>query len=649
MIKVEKCLFVNRAPFQEDLEITFKDGVNVLCGVNGRGKTTILSYIVDALYEMARPNYQSSFEGKEIKYYRLSSTTNSINPGNPSIVYIRFKLDSKLVDFIEVVGDLSEADYESYVNLEGKVDYQKIKNGLSSRNSVKLISCGATHKGIKDAFQKYVLTYFPSYRYELPGFLNDPYRSDIEIGNDARFSDELPNPLEIRTGLDDLSSWLLDVVLDWEVNKQTQKVSSRDGEIEIDLTPERGLWSNLCMLIKNILVSKKYPGIVRFGIGRRSRGNNRISVENEPPSGRNVQISPNLSLLSSGETALLCLFGEIIRQGDRLNNNIPIEQIEGIVLIDEIEKHLHIRLQKEVLPILLKLFPKVQFIVSSHSPFLNMGLASEPDLKSQIYDLDNGAMECEPTTSEVYQNTYELFLNERNKYAEALTEIRPKIESLTKTLVITEGKTDWKHFKKALEYYKSQGEFVDLDIELYEYEMNFGDSELNTTLTKYSRIPNRFKIIGLFDCDEGNGGGIHKEGGTRNYGNNVYGMSIPIPDYRSYNDGGISVEFLYKDEDLKKADSNNRRLYVTSEFNENGRNKADSKIGVRNSDAIKKNIDVTKEKIYDHDVIDINGNSLALSKENFAANVLNSVPPFDNMDFSGFRAVFERLRIIIAL
>ena len=649
MIKVDRCLFINRAPFKDNLEIVFKEGVNVLCGVNGRGKTTILSYIVDALYEMARPNYHSSFEWKENKYYRVSSSTNSINPGSPSIAYIRFKLDSMSVDFIEVIGNLSEADYESYVKYDGKIDYQKIKNGLSSRNSVKLISCGATHKGIKDAFQKYVLTYFPSYRYELPGYLNDPYKSDIEIGNDARFSEELPNPLEIRTGLDVFSSWLLDVVLDWEVNKQTQKVSFRDGEKEIDLTPERGLWNNLSMLVKNILVSKNYPGRVRFGIGRRSKSGNRISIMHDISDEQHEQICPNLSLLSSGEAVLLCLFGEIIRQADNLNNNVLLAHIQGIVLIDEIEKHLHIRLQKEILSRLLNLFPNVQFIVSSHSPFLNMGLASESGLKSQIYDLDNGAMECEPTTNEIYQNTYELFLGERNKYAEVLAEIRPKIESLTKTLVITEGKTDWKHFKKALEYFKSRGELVDLDIELYEYEMNFGDSELNSTLTKYSRIPNRFKIIGLFDCDEGNGRDIHKEGGIRNYGNNVYGMSIPVPDYRTYNDGGISVEFLYKDEDLKKADSNKRRLFVTSEFNKDGRYKADLTIGVKNTEKVKNYIETSNEKIYDHDVIDINSNSLALSKECFAANVLNAVPPFDNMDFTGFRAVFERLSSIIAL
>ena len=53
------------------------------------------------------------------------------------------------------------------------------------------------------------------------------------------------------------------------------------------------------------------------------------------------------------------------------------------------------------------------------------------------------------------------------------------------------------------------------------------------------------------------------------------------------------------------------------------------------------------EKIHDHDVIDIGGISLALSKENFATNILNSIAPFDSVDFSGFRAVFDRLNSLI--
>ena len=647
MILVDKCLFINRAPFKDNLEISFKEGVNVLCGINGRGKTTILSYIVDAFYEMAKPNYRGSFEGKEYKYYRLSSSFHTINPGKPSIVYIRFKLEERTIDYIDVRGKLTEAEYNDLVKYETKVEYGKIKNGLQSSDTVKLFSCDDTDKAIKDAFAKNVLTYFPSYRYELPGYLNNPYREDVEISNAIKFSGELPNPIEVCTGLTEFSSWILDVVLDWEVNKNIQSIRAQDKIVNVDITPESGVWNNLSSMMKSILISKNCPGRVRFGIGRRSKSGNRISVMHDSPSGQSEQLCPNLSLLSSGETALMCLFGEIIRQADTLRNNIPLNQIQGIVLIDEIEKHLHIRLQKEILPGLLKLFPGIQFIVSSHSPFLNMGLASEQGIKSQIFDLDNGALQCEPTTNEVYQNTYELFLGERNTYAEALSSIQPKIDALTKPLVITEGKTDWKHIKKALEFYKANGEYTDLDFELLEYDHDFGDSKLDGALKHYSQFPNRFKIVGIFDCDEANGKRIHSSGGIQDYGNDVFGMSIPIPDFRLYNKSGISIEFLYQDTDLKKLDSNGRRLFISSEFNANGRLSADLSIGVKNEKEIKEYLDPSKEKVHDHHVIDIHGKSLALSKEDFAVNILDSIPPFDSVDFSGFKAVFGRLNGII--
>lgn len=649
MILVDKCLFINRAPFKDNLEISFKEGVNVLCGINGRGKTTILSYIVDAFYEMAKPNYRGSFEGKEFKYYRLSSSFHTIDPGKPSIVYIRFKVEERTIDYIDVRGKLSEAEYNDLVKYETKIEYGKIKNCLQASDTVKLFSCDDTDKAIKDAFAKNVLTYFPSYRYELPGYLNTPYKENVEISDSIRFSGELPNPIEVCTGLAEFSSWILDVVLDWEVNKSVQKVQAQDRIVEIDLTPERTVWNNLSEMMKKILISKECPGIIRFGIGKRNTSGNRVSVIHVTPSNEKEQLCPNLSLLSSGETALMCLFGEIIRQADTLRNNIPLNQIQGIVLIDEIEKHLHIRLQKEILPGLLKLFPGIQFIVSSHSPFLNMGLASEKGIKSQIFDLDNGALQCEPTTNEVYQNTYELFLGERNTYAEALSSIQPKIDALTKPLVITEGKTDWKHLKKALEFYKANGEYTDLDFELLEYDRDFGDSKLDGALKHYSQFPNRFKIVGIFDCDEANGKRIHSSGGVQEYGNDVYGMSIPIPDLRSYNTSGISIEFLYKDTDLKKLDSNGRRLFVSSEFNANGRLSADLSIGVKNEKEIKEYLDPSKEKIHDHHVIDIHGKSLALSKEDFAVNILDSTPPFDSMDFSDFKAVFDRLNGIINL
>lgn len=60
------------------------------------------------------------------------------------------------------------------------------------------------------------------------------------------------------------------------------------------------------------------------------------------------------------------------------------DNTEGIVLIDEIETHLHLELQKEILPFLTKLYPNIQFIVSTHSPFI---LSSVDN--AVVFDLEN--------------------------------------------------------------------------------------------------------------------------------------------------------------------------------------------------------------------------------------------------------------------
>ena len=77
-LHIKKAIFANRAPF-EYLALDFKEnGISVLTAVNGKGKTTILSYIVDAFYELAKLHYSNEFEGKENKYYRVSSSLYNI-------------------------------------------------------------------------------------------------------------------------------------------------------------------------------------------------------------------------------------------------------------------------------------------------------------------------------------------------------------------------------------------------------------------------------------------------------------------------------------------------------------------------------------------------------------------------------------------
>lgn len=75
------------------------------------------------------------------------------------------------------------------------------------------------------------------------------------------------------------------------------------------------------------------------------------------------------SQLSDGERNLIVLVGDIARRLTVANPNSkqPLKE-EGIILIDEIDLHLHPRWQRLVIPKLKELFPNCQFIITTHSP-----------------------------------------------------------------------------------------------------------------------------------------------------------------------------------------------------------------------------------------------------------------------------------------
>jgi predicted ATP-binding protein involved in virulence len=73
--------------------------------------------------------------------------------------------------------------------------------------------------------------------------------------------------------------------------------------------------------------------------------------------------------LSDGEKCLLALAGDLARRLAIANPN-PGNPLEGsgVVLIDEIELHLHPKWQRAIIPNLKKTFPNCQFIITTHSP-----------------------------------------------------------------------------------------------------------------------------------------------------------------------------------------------------------------------------------------------------------------------------------------
>ncbi|MCM1232928.1 MAG: AAA family ATPase [Ruminococcus flavefaciens] len=92
----------------------------------------------------------------------------------------------------------------------------------------------------------------------------------------------------------------------------------------------------------------------------------------------------DFNMLSSGFAAVLDIVLDIIMRMEKVTNKSFDFNIPGIVLIDEIETHLHLELQKSILELLTSVFPNIQFIVSTHSPFILNSLENVV-----IYDLEN--------------------------------------------------------------------------------------------------------------------------------------------------------------------------------------------------------------------------------------------------------------------
>ena len=435
-MRIKRIVFVNRAPFDNlDLDLSDKNVIS-LTGINGSGKTTIISHIVDAFYEIARDTFRIEFTGdREGRLYRISSSLYNSIGTQYSLAYIAFEVNGKEIHYFDFIGEIDEPGFTELMSNVWKeadkslwpINYESIRYQLENGNYAKY--CTIEENEAKNAFSNNILTYFPSYRYEQPSYLNDVFQMKLTYKMKSDMNGYLINPIEITSDLPQIANWIMDIVLD------------------SNLYGDRRIIEILNTLVSVILISKiKNP--VRIGVGQRYLGGARIQIV-ESKTGKMVY--PTIFGLSSGEAALLCIFGELIRQADRIRKSI--NTVEGIVIIDEIDKHLHIILQKEIIPALIQMFPKVQFIISTHSAFVNIGLADRIKSGCSVLDLDSGGIECEPNKNDVFLEAYDAMTKENERFANLYHTLNEKVKHDTKPVVYVEGRTDEKYFTKAMEVF----------------------------------------------------------------------------------------------------------------------------------------------------------------------------------------------------
>nr|WP_283809962.1 AAA family ATPase [Bradyrhizobium vignae] len=83
-----------------------------------------------------------------------------------------------------------------------------------------------------------------------------------------------------------------------------------------------------------------------------------------------------IQLASQGTLSVVTIFGLIYSFLREVHPHLPENRVfeaPGIVIVDEVDAHLHPSWQQKILAMLTSTFPNVQYIVSAHSPFIVAG------------------------------------------------------------------------------------------------------------------------------------------------------------------------------------------------------------------------------------------------------------------------------------
>ena len=361
-----------------------------------------------------------------------------------------------------------------------------------------------------------------------------------------------------------------------------------------------------------------------------------------------------------------------MRHGDEaFKGNISnLENIKGIVAIDEIDMHLDTEMQYDILPQLIKMFPGIQFIITSHSPLFLLGMHKTFGDNCDFIEM--------PTGEKVDIEKFDEFLIAYNCISKTNTydkDIKEAIDkhlkanlSNNKALIITEGETDWMHMKNAFEnlialdkeFKKKYGQ---IDFDFLEYssdegqdQIKMGDTSLVEMCKSYSKMKQNKKMIFIGDNDKDTTKNeLNDSGDIKKWRNNVFSFTIPVPQSRTQTPN-ICIEHYYNDSEIKTwkklEDDKKRRMFIGKEFNTDGlsldgkyicksKNKCGpNKIEILDSD---EKIHMVKDAKIDPQI----QTNYALSKKRFAQFVQSKEINISKNSYDNFKLIFEKIAEIV--
>jgi hypothetical protein len=406
----------------------------ILVGTNGSGKTGALSTIADALAEIAAQHFQDVLPqlGAGHSYFRVLGGRN-----------LRLNQPFELSALKFTHGNI---DY--FVRAKaGTISSGSIPTSFTHFNPMANLALEGSNKTVEgdnnqiaNIFGAGAYVFFPSSRFEIPHWANkEILERNPEWDFNPHFSNRLEKPIVVQSSLQELKPWFLDVISEQLVDFHSVLFATDLAQLQASFLQKHAQAianaSGVSAIVSKILGQE--ARMARLVGGARDR---KVCIA----SGSEM-ILPSIDHLSAGQSSLLSIFGTIAMYGNV--PRIPIDRIEGIAIVDEIDDHLHADLQHEALPQLMKLFPRMQFIVSSHAPLFLLGMRKVfGDDGFTMIELPSG-ITIGPERFSEFETSFAYFRATQSFDAA----IQEKVRSSGRPLVLTEGQTDPQYLKTACE------------------------------------------------------------------------------------------------------------------------------------------------------------------------------------------------------
>lgn len=328
--------------YDGEQEFDFHSRFTVLIGDNARGKTTILDAIRVILDSI-------------IPTHRMESRK-YISSGIPS----KFSLSSVHREMAEDGG----LDYSWPVEITAGSCYGQIKR---CRNSRENRSTRKNNKNLLDTLNRLPLIVYCGVERTRPlekrnieeKFSGDRYDAYLEC-------------LNTRTTSTYLKLWLRDL----QQNAKTSKKAEDLLTSFIDAVCS-------CLKEENITNIQYIYQEAKASDGKVDRIDDIVLTQKVPGTDKEKRML--FGTLSAGYRVMIGMIANLAYRCIILNPQLGKDAItgtSGIVLIDEIDMHLHPLWQRHIVEDLMRCFPKVQFVATTHSPFIIQSLKSE-----QVFNL----------------------------------------------------------------------------------------------------------------------------------------------------------------------------------------------------------------------------------------------------------------------